>query len=120
MGTRAEDKSYIDAIDERASEALELATENARAIAGLVVTATTLTGNVDRLVKTAEEDSERGIVCRREVDTEVTALATTLRKEMKEAVDALNERITRLVNRTYWVAGFSAAAGVVVGVLVAR
>lgn len=120
MAARAEDKSYIDAIDERASEALELATENAKAIAGLVVTATTLTGNVDRMIEAAEANTERGITCRREVDNEVTSLATVLRKEMKEAVDALNDRITSLVNRTYWVAGFSAAAGVVVGVFIAR
>jgi hypothetical protein len=39
---------------------------------------------------------------------------------MELAVGGLHDRITRLVNRTYWVAGFSAAAGVVAGVLIAR
>ena len=38
MTPGAEGKSYVDAIDERATNALDLATANAQAIAGLLVT----------------------------------------------------------------------------------
>lgn len=120
MTPGAEGKSYVDAIDERATNALDLATANAQAIAGLLVTTERLTADVQRILSATEADMTRGIACRREVDASITALGQTLRKEMELAVGTLHDRITRLVNRTYWVAGFSAAAGVVAGVLIAR
>ena len=109
MSPPAEDKTYLDAIDDRAREALELANRNAQAVAGLIVTTRTLSADVSRAI----ED-------RREVDAAIITLGQTLRTEMNLVVTSLHERITRFVNRTYWVAGFSAAAGVVAGVLIAR
>lgn len=112
----AEGKTYLDAVDERARNALELATQSATAVAGLVVTTQQLTADVRRILDSMEADTDRGITCRREVDQSITAIGQKLRQEMTDLGDSLGQRITDLVTRTYWVAGFSAAAGVVAGV----
>ncbi len=112
------DRSYFDAIDKTASDALALAVETSRSIERLAETVRMLSDDVDRLVRDTDGRSTYCASCRREVDGNMTSLGQTLRIETREAMGAVNDRITKMINKTYWVAGFAAAGGIVVGVII--
>lgn len=112
------EKTYIDAIDATAREAFALAVETSRTVSELTEAVRSLAEDVAELVADNKTRGGNCASCRREVDASITALGQVLRREERDNYDHLNGRITSMITKAYWVTGFSAAVGVLVGTLI--